>query len=53
MVAVGAEEEAVMAGLVRILVSDGIWVYSARRTAPAPEGIIFGLTDSEHTEVAR
>jgi hypothetical protein len=52
-VMVDAEEEAVMAVLVRILVSDGIGVYSARRTVPTLEEIFFGLTESKHTEVAR
>ena len=52
-IVVDAEEEAVMAVLVRILVSDGVEVYSARRTALTLEEIFFGLTESEHAEVAR
>jgi len=50
---VDAEEEAAMAALIRILVSEGIEVYGARRTAPSLEEIFFGLTEAERAEVAR
>ena len=51
-VVVDAEEEAAMAVLIRILVSDGIEVYSARRTVPTLEEIFFGLTEKQHVDVS-
>ena len=51
-VVMDTEEEAPMAALIRILVSDGIEVYGARRTAPSLEEIFFGLTEAEPAEVA-
>jgi ABC-2 type transport system ATP-binding protein len=51
-VVVDAEKEAAMAVLIRILVSDGIEVYSARRTVPTLEEIFFGLTEKQHVDVS-